>query len=89
MKKLITTLVLLLSLVSIQAQTVKELSVKVDSLQLKSVKLQHDYDFLDCDFKLYRHATDLKNLQNDSDCKSIILNKFYELQEKMVYNLPI
>ena len=34
-------------------------------------------------------AKDLKNLQTDSDCKSMILNKFYELQEKMVYNLLI
>ena len=40
-------------------------------------------------FILVIEAKDLKNLQTDSDCKSMILNKFYELQEKMVYNLPI
>ena len=40
-------------------------------------------------FILVIEAKDLNNLQTDSDCKSMILNKFYELQEKMVYNLPI
>lgn len=65
MKKLITTLVLLLSLVSIQAQTVKELSLKVDSLQLKLDKLQHDYDFLYCECKLNKVKADVDIFRNE------------------------
>ena len=40
-------------------------------------------------FILVIEAKDLKNLQTANDCRSMILNKFYELQEKIVYNLPI
>ena len=65
MKKLITTLVLLLSLVSIQAQTIKELSLKVDSLQLKLDKLQHEYDFLYCECKLNKVKADVDIFGNE------------------------
>lgn len=54
-----------LSLVSIQAQNVKELSLKVDSLQLKLDKLQHDYDFLYCECKLNRVKADVEIFRNE------------------------
>ena len=59
MKKTIAILALLFAFMSIQAQTTKEFSLKVDSLQLKLDKLQHDYNCLHCQYLLKTLDTDL------------------------------
>ena len=43
-----------LALVQVQAQDVKNLSLKVDSLQKQVEKLTYDYHYLDCSSKLER-----------------------------------
>ena len=40
-------------------------------------------------FILVIEAKDLKNLKTASDCRSMVLNKFYELQKKVAHNLQI
>ena len=43
---------------------------KIDSLQCKLDKLQHDYDFLDCSFQLHQLLADLENYSNGINIKS-------------------
>ena len=88
MKKLITTLVMLLSVVSIQAQSVKELSLKVDSLQLKFEKLQRDYNYLNCEYKLNKLHSYLQIFIHDLKITTdqIITNGFNNNYTDALYN---
>lgn len=77
---------MLITTICISAQERNELQ-KIDSLQYKLDKLQHDYDFLDCSFRLYRLATDLKNLNNDINTRSngILINCYHSRYDSMLY----
>ena len=65
---------MLLALVSIQAQSVKDITLRTDSLQLKLDKLQHDYDYLYCEYQLNKVKTDLVLFQNELKIMSIDIN---------------
>ena len=65
---------MLLALVSVQAQNVKEISLRADSLQLKLDKLQHDYDYLYCEYQLNKIKTDVAIFQNELKIMSNDIN---------------
>ena len=69
MKKLLLLLVALVSALQASAQNVESMqnqsaTVSIDSLSLRLNKLQHDYDFMYCDYELHKLLMDFKDLSN-------------------------
>ena len=59
--------------IQVNAQTQEESStITIDSLSTKLVELQHSYNFLHCDYELYRIQTSLNQLSQDI---KIIINE--------------
>ena len=66
MKKVLLLIISVLFAIQVNAQTQEESStITIDSLSTKLVELQHSYDFLYCDYKLYQMKTDLDQLSQD------------------------
>lgn len=73
MKKFFVLVVLCALSTSVSAQEVDSLQSKpisIDSLAVKLEKLQHDYDFLKCDYELNRMQFKLEILANQLNNKS-------------------
>ena len=66
MKKVLLLIISVLFALQANAQEQKEApAVTIDSLSTKLAELQHDYDFLYCDYKLNQINTDLNQLSHD------------------------
>ena len=66
MKKVLLLIISMLFAIQANAQTQEEApAVTIDSLSTKLTELQHNYDFLYCDYKLYQIRTDLDQLSHD------------------------
>lgn len=66
MKKVLLLIISVLFAIQANAQTQEEApAVTIDSLSTKLAELQHNYDFLYCDYKLYQIKTDLNQLSQD------------------------
>lgn len=66
MKKVLLLIVSVLFAIQANAQTQEESpTVTIDSLSTKLAELQHNYDFLYCDYQLYQIETSLKELSQD------------------------
>lgn len=66
MKKVLLLIISVLFAIQSNAQTQEESpAVTIDSLSTKLAKLQHNYDFLYCDYQLYQIETSLKELSQD------------------------
>ena len=66
MKKILLLIISVLFAIQSNAQVQKESpAVTIDSLSTKLAELQHNYDFLYCDYKLYQIQTNLGQLSQD------------------------
>ena len=66
MKKVLLLIISVLFAIQANAQTQEESPVvTIDSLSTKLEELQHNYDFLYCDYKLYQIKTNLDQLSQD------------------------
>ena len=66
MKKVFLLIISVLFAIQANAQVQEESpAVTIDSLSTKLAKLQHNYDFLYCDYNLYQIKTDLNQLSQD------------------------
>ena len=75
MKKVLLLIISVLFAIQANAQTQEESpAVTIDSLSTKLEELQHNYDFLYCDYKLYQIKTDLDQLSQDIKIKVSELN---------------
>ena len=75
MKKVFLLIISVLFAIQANAQTQEEApAVTIDSLSTKLVELQHDYDFLYCDYQLYQIKTNLGQLSQDIKIKVSELN---------------
>ena len=75
MKKILLFVISILFAIQANAQTQEESpAVTIDSLSTKLEELQHNYDFLYCDYKLYQIKTDLNQLSQDIKIKVSELN---------------
>ena len=75
MKKVLLLIISVLFAIQVNAQTQEESpAVTIDSLSTKLEELQHNYDFLYCDYKLYQIKTDLGQLSLDIKIKVSELN---------------
>ena len=66
MKKVLLLIIYVLFAIQANAQVQEESpAVTIDSLSTKLAELQHNYDFLYCDYKLYQIQTNLGQLSQD------------------------
>ena len=66
MKKVLLLIISVLFAIQANAQTQEEApAVTIDSLSTKLEELQHNYDFLYCDYQLYQIKTDFGQLSQD------------------------
>ena len=66
MKKVLLLIISVLFAIQANAQVQEESpAVTIDSLSTKLAKLQHNYDFLYCDYKLYQIKTNLDQLSQN------------------------
>ena len=66
MKKVLLLIISVLFAIQVNAQEQEEApAVTIDSLSTKLAELQHNYDFLYCDYKLYQIQTNLGQLSQD------------------------
>lgn len=95
MKKLVLiVLVAILGALNANAQEVDSLSSEqmtiVDSLSMKLAKLQHDYDFLKCDYELNKLLSEVQVFKNDIQISKLtlsdyIFNKLFDVDLYIVY----
>lgn len=75
MKKVLLLIISVLFAIQANAQTQEEApAVTIDSLSTKLAELQHNYDFLYCDYKLCQMKTDLDQLSQDIKIRVSELN---------------
>ena len=75
MKKVLLLIISVLFAIQSNAQEQEEApTVTIDSLSTKLAELQHNYDFLYCDFELYQIKTNLEQLSQDIKIKVSELN---------------
>ena len=92
MKKILLLLVALISSLQASAQNVESMqnqsaTVSIDSLSLRLNKLQHDYDFMYCDYELYKVLMDLKVLSNsiNSSSNGVVTNYYNTKYERTLH----
>lgn len=92
MKKLLLLLVALVSALQASAQNVESMqnqsaTVSIDSLSLRLNKLQHDYDFMYCDYELHKLLMDFKDMSNSIHISSngVVINYYNTKYERALY----
>lgn len=92
MKKILLLLVALISALQASAQNVESMqnqsaTVSIDSLSLRLNKLQHDYDFMYCDYELHKLLMDFKDLSNSIHISSngVVINYYNTKYERALY----
>lgn len=88
MKKVLLLIISVLFTIQVNAQTQEESStITIDSLSTKLVELQHNYDFLYCDYKLYQIKTDLEQLSQDIKIKinELSISIYHERYDRDFY----
>ena len=93
MKKVLLLIVAIVSVLHASAQEVDSLQVQstavsIDSLSIRLNKLQHDYDFMFCDFELHKMIMDLKDLSSTIDISSerVLINYYSSRYNHALYN---
>lgn len=77
MKKVILLIISAMFAIQANAQTQEEApAVTIDSLSTKLAKLQHNYDFLYCTYRLHEAKTDLDQLSQDIDIQINSLSNY-------------
>lgn len=96
MKRLILFIVAIISVLNAFAQETDSLRsqsavIPIDSLSLRFNKLQHDYDFMYCDYELHKLIMDLKDLSHSIEISSnrVFINFYHSRFDNSLYNAYI
>ena len=83
MKKVLLLLVALVGVLQASAQEVDSMQsqstpISIDSLSVRLDRLQHDFDFLSCDYRLQKLIMDLKDLQHTigNSSNGVVINVY-------------
>ena len=88
MKKVLLLIISVLFAIQANAQVQEEApAVTIDSLSTKLTELQHNYDFLYCDYKLYQMKTNLNQLSQDANIivSDLSINIHHERYNRDLY----
>ena len=63
-------------------------AISIDSLALRMNKLQHDFDYLQCEYQLYKTITDLKIFSNqiNNTSNSLITDIYHTRYDRDIYD---
>ncbi len=93
MKKLFLLIVTTITILNASAQEVgssqdQSTPVSIESLSLKLDKLQHDYDYLYCDYELHKLLMDLKDLSHSvgKSSNAVLINIYNSRYDRDLYN---
>ena len=93
MKKVLFLFVAIVSVLQASAQDVDSMQsqlapMSIDSLSLRLNKLQHDYDFMYCDYELHKLIMDLKDLAHsiDNSSNGVVINVYNSRYDRNLYN---
>lgn len=96
MKKLLLLFVAIVSVWHASAQDIDTLKsdsadISIDSLSFRLNKLQHDYDFMYCDYELHKLIMDLKDLAHsiDNSANGVVINVYNSRYDRDLYNAYI
>ena len=94
MKKLLLLIIFIGSVLhaharSVDSPQVQSAAITIDSLSLRLEKLQHDYDYMYCDYEVYKLQMDLKDLAKSIDISSnsILLNVYNSRYNNDLYEV--
>ena len=92
MRKLFLLLIATVSVLQVSAQEEDSLHNQtidgsLDSLILRLNKLQHDYDFMNCDYELHKLIMDLKDLSNtiNISANEVVINYYNTNYDRALY----
>ena len=86
MKKVLLLIISAMFAIQANAQTQEEApAVTIDSLSTKLVKLQHNYDFLYCDYQLYQIKTGLEQLSQNIKIDASIISMHHGWYDRDLY----
>ena len=92
MKKVVLLIIAVVCVFQAYAQNVDSLQAQsaaatIDSLSLRLDKLQHDFDFMSCDYQLNKHLLELTNLSQDisNSTNSVLINVFNGRYDRALY----
>ena len=93
MKKILLLIVAIVSVLQVSAQEVESVKsqsapISIDSLSVRLNKLQHDYDFMYCDYELHKLIMDLKDLAHsiDNSSNGVVINVYNSRYDRNLYN---
>ena len=96
MKKLLLLFVAIVSVWHVSAQEIDTLksesaAISIDSLSFRLNQLQHDYDFMYCDYELHKLIMDLKDLAHsiDNSANGVVINVYNSRYDRDLYNAYI
>ena len=94
MKRLLLLIIFIGSVFHVYAKgdgisQVQYAAITTDSLSLRLEKLQHDYDYMYCDYEVYKLQMDLKDLAKSIDIASnaILINVYNGRYDNDLYNV--
>ena len=94
MKKLLLLIIFIGSVLHTYAQgddspQVQSAATTIDSLSLRLEKLQHDYEYMHCDYEVYKLNNDLKDLARSIDISSnsILINVYNSRYNHELYEV--
>ena len=92
MKKGLLFLVAIVSVLYTSAQEIDSLNyhsaaISIDSLSIRLNNLQHDYDFLFCDYQLHKIIADLKDLAHsiNNSSNGVVINYYNGRYDRALY----
>ena len=93
MKKLLLLIVAVISALNASAQEIdspqgQSAAISIDSLSIRLNKLQHDYDFMYCDYELHKLLMDLKDLSHSvgKSSNAVLINIYNSRYDRDLYN---
>lgn len=93
MKKLFLLIVTTITILNASAQEVgssqdQSTPVSIESLSLKLDKLQHDYDYMYCDYELHKLLMDLKDLSHSvgRSSNAVMINYYNDIYDRGLYD---
>ncbi len=93
MKKVVLLIITVISVLNANAQGIDSLQVQsaitIDSLVLRLEKLQHDYDFMSCDYELYQLQMGLNNLSQDIEISTngVLIDIYNNRYDRELYTV--
>lgn len=88
MKKVLLLIIIAVTSVYASAQNTSSSAITIDSLSARLEKLQQDYDYLLCDFELYRIKAEQNELLQDINIKTnaILLDIYNSSYNRDIYS---